>query len=108
MIFQFLFGFLTLFTAISSTANVNVSTNACYCSNVLSKPSADYRPVPWGTPSVHFSSLNGTLTACCDSFDKIPIALYDIDDQIVDLLSRRFSRVCPRGHSHEAVLKQAE
>ena len=90
MIFQVLFGGLTLSTAIGSAANANVNTNACYGSNVISTPSEDHRPVPWGTPSVHFSSLNGTLTTCCDSLDEIRTALDDIDDQILDLLNQRF------------------
>lgn len=90
MIFQVLFGGLTLSTAIGSAANANVNTNACYGSNVISTPSEDHRPVPWGTPSVHFSSLNGTLTTCCDSLDEIRTALDDIDDQILDLLNQLF------------------
>ncbi|KAJ5685434.1 hypothetical protein N7536_008053 [Penicillium majusculum] len=92
MILQVLFGFLT-FSAIGSAnanANANANTNACYGSNVTSTPSVDYRPVPWGTPSVHFSSLNGTLTTCCDSLDEIRTALDVIDDQILDLLNQRF------------------
>lgn len=88
MILQVLFGFLT-FSAIGS-ANANANTNACYGSNVISTPSVNYRPVPWGTPSVHFSSLNGTLTTCCDSLDEIRTALDDIDDQILHLLNQRF------------------
>lgn len=91
MIFQVLLGFLTLSTAIGSTANANANANAnCYGSNVISAPSADHRPVPWGTPSVHFSSLNGTLTTCCNTLDEIRTALDDIDDQILQLLNRRF------------------
>lgn len=88
MVFHVLFGFLT-FSAIGS-ANANANTNSCYGSNVISAPSLDHRPVPWGTPSVHFSSLNGTLTTCCDSLDEIRTALDDIDDQILDLLNQRF------------------
>ena len=91
MICQVLFGFLTLSTAIGSTANANANANTnCYGSNVISAPSADHRPVPWGTPSVHFSSLNGTLTTCCNTLDEIRTALDDIDDQILHLLNRRF------------------
>ncbi|KGO54016.1 Chorismate mutase [Penicillium expansum] len=120
MIFQVLFGGLTLSTAIGSAANANVNTNACYGSNVISTPSEDHRPVPWGTPSVHFSSLNGTLTTCCDSLDEIRTALDDIDDQILDLLNQRaaYVREATRFKStrasvnvpsrNEAVLKQAE
>ncbi|KAJ6185699.1 hypothetical protein N7519_007000 [Penicillium mononematosum] len=119
MISRVLFGFLTLSTAIGSTTNANVN-NACYGSNVSSAPSADHRPVPWGTPSVHFSSLNGTITTCCDSLDEIRTALDDIDDQILDLLNRRaaYVREATRFKSsrasvnvpsrNEAVLKQAE
>lgn len=88
MILQVLFGFLT-FSAIGSV-NANANTNTCYGSNVIPAPSVDHRPVPWGTPSVHFSSLNGTLTTCCDSLDEIRAALDDIDDQILNLLNRRF------------------
>ena len=86
MILQVLFGFLG-FSAIGSA---NANANTCYGSNVISTPSVDYRPVPWGTPGVHFSSLNGTLTTCCDSLDEIRTALDVIDDQIIDLLNQRF------------------
>ncbi|OQE01482.1 hypothetical protein PENSOL_c004G10114 [Penicillium solitum] len=122
MILQVLFGFLT-FSAIGSAnanANANANTNACYGSNVTSTPSVDYRPVPWGTPSVHFSSLNGTLTTCCDSLDEIRTALDVIDDQILDLLNQRaaYVREATRFKStrasvnvpsrNEAVIRQAE
>ncbi|CAI7605042.1 unnamed protein product [Penicillium glandicola] len=114
MIFQ-VFGFLFI-----SAIAASIDTNACYGSNVISAPSADHRPVPWGTPSVHFSSLNGTLTACCDSLDEIRSALDDIDNQILDLLNQRAAyvreatRFKPTRDSvnvpsrNEAVLKQAE
>lgn len=52
-------------------------------------PSADNRTVPWGSPSVHFSSLNGTLSTCCDSLDQVRDALDEIDSKLLDLLNQR-------------------
>ncbi|KAJ5664880.1 Chorismate mutase [Penicillium maclennaniae] len=67
---------------------------SCYASLLPSiPPSTDHRPVPWGSPSVHFSSLNGTLTTCCDSLDEIRNALDDIDGKLLDLLNQRAAYV---------------
>ncbi|OQE40116.1 hypothetical protein PENCOP_c006G03408 [Penicillium coprophilum] len=111
---------LVAFLALAVAGSIaNASTNTCYGSNVISTPSADHRPVPWGTPSVHFSS-NGTPTTCCDSLDEIRTALDDIDNEILSLLNRRaaYVREATRFKStrasvnvpsrNEAVLKQAE
>lgn len=65
------------------------NTNPCYGSDVVSTPSTDHRKVPWGAPSVHFSSLNGTLTTCCESLDEIRDELDKIDKQLLDLLNSR-------------------
>jgi len=83
-----LFGFLTLPAIAGSTANTNTNIDTCYGSNLTLEPSTDHRPVPWGTPSVHYS-LNNTLITCCNSLDEIRTALDDIDDEILDLLNRR-------------------
>jgi hypothetical protein len=83
-----LFGFLILPAIAGSTANTNTNIDTCYGSNVTLEPSTDHRPIPWGTPSVHFS-LNGTRITCCNSLDEIRTALDDIDDKILDLLNRR-------------------
>ncbi|KAJ5512430.1 Chorismate mutase [Penicillium fimorum] len=108
-----LFGFLIL------PAIATANTDACYGSNVILAPSADHRPVPWGTPSIHFS-LNGIPTTCCDSIEEIRTALDDIDDEILGLLNRRaaYVREATRFKStresvnvpsrNEAVLKRAE
>ncbi|QQK43333.1 Chorismate mutase, type II [Penicillium digitatum] len=120
MFSQILFGGLALWTAFGSAANVKANADACYGPNLISVPSGDHRPVPWGTPSVHFSSMNGTLTTCCDSLDEIRTALDEIDNQLLDLLNRRaaYVREATRFKStrasvnvpsrNEAVLEQAE
>jgi hypothetical protein len=79
-----IFGFLAPPTAIVA------DSASCYGSDVVSTPSTDYRNIPWGSPTVHFSSLNGTLTTCCNSLDEIRTALDDIDDQLLDILNRRY------------------
>lgn len=76
--------------AASTTASQLPYADSCYGSNLPHiAPSTEHRPVPWGTPSVHFSSLNGTLSTCCDSLAEVRAALDMIDDQILDLLNRR-------------------
>ncbi|KAJ5851704.1 Chorismate mutase [Penicillium soppii] len=109
-----IFGFLAPPTAIVA------DSASCYGSDVVSTPSTDYRNIPWGSPTVHFSSLNGTLTTYCNSLDEIRTALDDIDDQLLDILNRRAAYVkeATRFKStraavnvpsrNEAVLKQAE
>lgn len=91
MLFQQL---LTLFTSslltFASSSPTGASGASCYASTLPSiPPSPDNRTVPWGSPSVHFSSLNGTLTTCCDSLDEIRTALDDIDEKLLDLLNQR-------------------
>ncbi|KAJ5134861.1 Chorismate mutase [Penicillium atrosanguineum] len=95
MLFQQL---LPLFTspllAFASSSLTGASGASCYASTLPSvPPSTDDRPVPWGSPSVHFSALNGTLTTCCDSLDEIRIALDDIDEKLLDLLNQRAAYV---------------
>lgn len=76
--------------AASTTASQLPNADSCYGSSLPHiAPSTEHRPVPWGTPSVHFSSLNGTLTTCCDSLTEVRTALDAIDDQILDLLNQR-------------------
>lgn len=81
--------FFHILGALVFPATIAAATNACYDSNVRSTPSADHRQVPWGSPSVHFSSLNGTTTTCCNSLDEIRDALDKIDDELLDLLNSR-------------------
>jgi hypothetical protein len=82
---------LPLFTSLLTFASASPPNGtACYGSTLPSiPPSTDDRSVPWGSPSVHYSSLNGTLTTCCDSLDEIRTALDDIDDKLLDLLNQR-------------------
>lgn len=84
MLLPTIFGFLTF------PATIVADSASCYGSDVVSTPSTDHRNVPWGSPTVHFSSLNGTLTTCCDSLDEIRTALDDIDDKLLDLLNSRY------------------
>lgn len=88
MLFQNLVRLLLL-PAIAA-ASTGDAIEACYGSELISTPSNDNRTAPWGSPSIHFSSLNGTLSTCCTSLDEIRTALDDIDDQLLDLLSRRW------------------
>ncbi|KAJ5146210.1 Chorismate mutase [Penicillium bovifimosum] len=105
----------------AATANKGINpSDTCYSPAVTSTPSTDNRQTPWGSPSVHFSSLNGTLTTCCDSLDEIRTALDDIDDQLLILLNQRaaYVREATRFKStreavndperNEAVIQQAE
>jgi len=76
----------TLYTRNAS----NISLTACYGATLPSiPPSAVNRTVPWGSPSVHFSSLNGTLSTCCESLDQVRDALDEIDSKLLDLLNQR-------------------
>lgn len=76
----------TLYTRNAS----NISLTACYGTTLPSiPPSADNRTVPWGSPSVHFSSLNGTLSTCCESLDQVRDASDEIDSKLLDLLNQR-------------------
>lgn len=75
-------------TAVTPTQPANAAS--CYGTALPTiAPSKDNRTVPWGSPSVHFSSLNGTLSTCCDSLDQIRDALDGIDDQLYALLNQR-------------------
>ncbi|KAJ5562754.1 Chorismate mutase [Penicillium sp. DV-2018c] len=118
MLFHIALGSLLITAA---TANKTLNPNdTCYGPTVTSTPSTDTRQTPWGSPSVHFSSLNGTLTTCCDSLDEIRKALDDIDDQLLSLLNQRaaYAREATRFKAtreavnvparNEAVLQQAE
>lgn len=90
MLLQRLLPLLTspLLTFASTASSI---ADSCYGSTLPSvSPSTDHRPVPWGSPSVHFSSLNGTLTTCCNSLDDVRTALDDIDDQLLNLLNQRY------------------
>ncbi|KAK9850249.1 uncharacterized protein MYU51_012681 [Penicillium brevicompactum] len=114
--------FIGILGALMLPATIIAATDSCYDSDIKSTPSADQRPVPWGSPSVHFSSLNGTTTTCCKSLDEIRDALDEIDDRLLDLLNSRqvaaYVREATRFKStraavnapsrNEAVLKQAE
>lgn len=65
-------------------------TSVCFNDSLPSKtPSDTVRTTPWGTSSVHFSSLNGTLSTCCESLDDVRLALDEIDTQLLQLLNRR-------------------
>ncbi|CAG7919307.1 unnamed protein product [Penicillium olsonii] len=111
---------LTLLTPLVLPVAVSATLDSCYGPSVNSTPSTDQRKAPWGSPSVHFSSLNGTTTTCCDSLDEIRNALDEIDDKLLDLLNRRaaYVREATRFKStraavnapsrNEAVLKQAD
>lgn len=81
--------FVGILVALILPVAIAAATNVCYGADMRSTPSADQRPVPWGSPSVHFSSLNGTTTTCCKSLDEIRDALDEIDDRLLDLLNSR-------------------
>ncbi|KAL2010675.1 hypothetical protein VTN00DRAFT_6482 [Thermoascus crustaceus] len=81
-------------SALSARNASDLSPSACYGATLPSiPPSADNRTVPWGSPSVHFSSLNGTLSTCCDSLDQVRDALDEIDSKLLDLLNQRAAYV---------------
>jgi len=89
MLLQKLLPILT-FALLTSASTSSSMAASCYKPTLPSvPPSTDHRHVPWGSPSVHFSSLNGTLTTCCDSLDDIRAALDDIDDRLLNLLNQR-------------------
>jgi hypothetical protein len=80
---------LAIFGILAFAATIVADSASCYGSSVVSTPSTDHRNVPWGSPSVHFSSLNGTTTTCCNSLDEIRTALDVIDEQLLHLLNSR-------------------
>ncbi|KAJ5191921.1 Chorismate mutase [Penicillium cinerascens] len=88
-------GLLPLLTSLLTSAPTASSiADSCYGSALPTiSPSTDHRSVPWGSPSVHFSSLNGTLTTCCNSLDDVRTALDDIDDRLLNLLNQRAAYV---------------
>ncbi|EAS36626.3 uncharacterized protein CIMG_01980 [Coccidioides immitis RS] len=85
---------LALLGCVAASPNGWDRVQACYAEELpplRANPMA--REIPWGTPSVHFSSLNGTLSTCCESLDGVREALDEIDKQFLELLNRRMAYV---------------
>ncbi|KAJ5804129.1 uncharacterized protein N7518_000432 [Penicillium psychrosexuale] len=88
MIFQVLLGFLTLSTAIGSTAKANANANAntnCYGSNVISAPSADHRPVPWEPPYVREATRFKSTRASVNVPSRNEAVLQQAEQQAVHI-----------------------